>query len=266
MTTELAKAAPPDPITKMVRDQGEKWQQLLPGKLKQNLDRFMILVVKAIKTTPKLMECDKATLLTSIAESAELGLEPNGALGHGWLVPYKGSAKFIVGYKGFIQLAHRCGNIRMRAQVVYEGDAFEYEEGDQPKLRHVPNLDVEHDDGKILYAYAVARYPDGSSDFCVMSRKEIESIKAKSQSAHSDRSPWNTDFAEMAKKCPIRRLAKYLPLQNEEWAKLMEVDNSDYEQNGFGENHPQVRRTIQLTKETAPATTVEEPPEPGANG
>jgi recombination protein RecT len=270
---KVATAQPPakvDPIKEFIFKQQDNFKNFLPPGLRsdEKIKRILVLAVKAIKGCPKLWESDKTTLLTSIADAAELGLEPNGVLGHGWLIPYKGAVKFIIGYKGFIQLAHRCGGIRIRAQVVYEGDYFVYREGDEPKLEHTPNLDNEQSDDKISYAYAVARYPDGSSDFCVMTRKQILAIRDKSMSAKSDSSPWNTNFSEMAKKCPIRRLAKYLPLQNEEWSKLLEKDNTDYE-NGHAQTPQLVAARVIDTGASDPFTSAprpEETREPGQEG
>lgn len=255
-----------DPIKELVERHQDTWQKLLPPGLRNNLGRFMVLVTKAIKAVPKLWDSDKTTLLTAIAEAAELGLEPNGVLGHGWLVPYKGQVKFIPGFKGFIQLAHRCGGIKMWAEVVRDGDHFIYQLGDSPKLEHRPNPDADESDSAIRYVYAVAKFPDGTTQFCVMSRRQVDGIMAKSQSASSDRSPWKTHYSEMARKCPIRRLAKFLPLQNEEWAKLIETDNRDYEDRIIdAEEVPHVRRRRSLelnrkVEEQAPEPPAVNPP------
>jgi recombination protein RecT len=59
----------------------------------------------------------------------------------------------------------------------------------------------------------VAKLKDGGVQFDVMSRAEVESIRARSKSA--DNGPWVTDFAAMAVKTVVRRLFKFLPVSIE---------------------------------------------------
>lgn len=200
---------------------------LPPG---MNVDRFMTLVIRACSQVPKLLSASKVSLLTAVSQAAELGLEPNGSLGHGWLLPYKDQVQFIPGYRGFIQLAVRSGEVsNITADVVYSADLFTVEKGANPVLRHVPDLEFEQTDEEIRFAYAVAKLRDSNTIFEVVSRKKIDRIMATSKSARSDYSPWQTHYAEMAKKTAVRALAKYLPLQNASWAKMLEIDNEDLE-------------------------------------
>ena len=161
-----------------------------------------------------------------------------GALGEGYLVVYNNKikvngvekwvkqAQFIPGYRGLITLARRSGEIStLYAEAVYKGDVFNVELGLEEKLEHKPNYDSEErDDPKHLaFAYAVAKFKDGSFQFVVMSRKQIDKIRARSKSAKSG--PWVTDFEEMSKKTTIRRLSKALPL-TVELAKAVELQGA----------------------------------------
>jgi recombinational DNA repair protein RecT len=74
-----------------------------------------------------------------------------------------------------------------------------------------PSLDEAR--GDLIGAYAVAtRLTDGRKFLDVMSRGEIEEIRAKSPSARFDWSPWNSSTSEMYRKTPAKRLFKQLPL------------------------------------------------------
>jgi len=200
-----------------------------------NIQRFIVLVMSACKRTPALANCDRFSLLNAIKEAAELGLEPNGPLGHGWILPYGQEAKFIPGYRGFIQLAIEEGGYQIWAKAVYRDEVFEVEEGTDPKIIHRPRYDIPRVDENLIMVYAVARpLQGGTPQFAIMSRNEVGRIQERSKSAQSAHSPWKTDFAEMAKKCPVRQLMKFLSLKGAKVSRLLEVDNSDYDLNRNG--------------------------------
>ena len=104
--------------------------------------------------------------------------------------------------------------------MVREKDVFDYEYGLQPRLVHKPSTEL--DPGNYTGAYAVIFYRDGSTQFDYMSIAEIEAIRARSSSPNAG--PWVTDYPEMCKKTPLRRLAKLAPLSVEIATKLDEID------------------------------------------
>jgi recombinational DNA repair protein RecT len=73
--------------------------------------------------------------------------------------------------------------------------------------------DKEADRGELRFVYAVAKLKDGGTQFDVMSKVEIDKIRARSKAGNFG--PWKTDYDEMAKKTVIRRLFKYLPVSVE---------------------------------------------------
>ena len=152
-------------------------------------------------------------------QCAQLGLEPGGALGHAYLLPFENRKKgvtevqFIVGYRGMIDLARRSGQIlSLEARAVYAADKFHVALGLNPDLTHEPAWEAD-DRGPLRFVYAVAKLKDGGTQFEVMSRAEIERVRAKSRAGQSG--PWVDHFEEMAKKTVIRRLFKYLPVSIE---------------------------------------------------
>ena len=58
-------------------------------------ERMMRLMANAIRTTPKLGECDPMSLLGGLMTCAGLGLEPNTIMGHAYLIPFKNNRKNI---------------------------------------------------------------------------------------------------------------------------------------------------------------------------
>jgi len=190
-------------------------------------ERMIRIAYTAVQRSPKLLECSPESVVKSVIEASELGLEPSGILGHAYLVPYwnaktrKLEAQLQVGYRGFIELAGRSKRVRnITASVVYDCDVFLYELGLQQKLTHVPKLN-RNDDAKPVAAYAIAFFVDGGNQFVVLDLREIErrmecssQVQAK-KAGKLKETTWDTDWEAMARKTAIRALATYLPLSPE---------------------------------------------------
>lgn len=156
--------------------------------------------------------------LASLLDAARLGLEPGTE--QYYLTPRKVKGQLeilgIVGYQGLIELMYRAGAISsVVAECVYSGDRFEYRPGIDERPVH--EIDWDADDRgtlRLVYAYAVMK--DGAtSKVIVLNRAAITTIKAKSQGADSDYSPWRTNEPAMWLKSAVRQLAKWVPTSAE---------------------------------------------------
>lgn len=181
-------------------------------------ERFTRMVLSALSATPKLAECSPQSFLAAMMTAAQLGVEPNTALGQAYLLPYRNHGKmecqFQLGYKGLIDLAYRSGEVSViQAHTVYENDVFEYELGMDPKLRHVP---AKADRGEAVAYYAMFKTKDGGYGFEVMSVDDVQRHAQRySKSYGSGSSPWRSNFDEMAKKTVLKRALKYAPLKSD---------------------------------------------------
>lgn len=181
-------------------------------------ERFTRMVLSALSSTPKLAECSPQSFLAAMMTAAQLGVEPNTALGQAYLLPYRNhgqmECQFQLGYKGLIDLAYRSGEVSViQAHTVYENDVFEYELGMDPKLRHVP---AKADRGEAVAYYAMFKTKDGGYGFEVMSVDDVQRHAQRySKSYGSGSSPWRSNFDEMAKKTVIKRALKYAPLKSD---------------------------------------------------
>jgi recombination protein RecT len=182
-------------------------------------ERLLRIALTEVRRNPKLGKCSAPSLLGAIFTCAQLGLEPGGALGHCFLIPYGDECQFQIGYKGMIDLARRSGKIlSLSARVVYQNDRFDYSYGLEEDLRHQP---ANGERGELTHAYAVARLKDGGVQFEVMDRVELEEVRDGSQGYQTARkykrtdTPWISSFDEMCRKTVIRRLFKYLPVSVE---------------------------------------------------
>jgi len=120
--------------------------------------------------------------------------------------------QFQLGYKGLLDLVYRSGDVSsIQAQVVYEGDEFDYSFGLEPTLRHVP---AKRDRGEATHVYAVFKTKDGGYGFEVMSMEDVKA-HARRYSKSFGSGPWQTNFEEMAKKTVLKRCLKYAPMKTE---------------------------------------------------
>lgn len=190
-----------------------RFRQIVPEHLTpERLIRICLLAT----SNEKLAKADPNTLLGAFLVLGSLGLEPNTTLGHAYLLPFwngkdkKTDVQLIIGYKGYIDLARRSGQlVSIHADVVRASDRFSYEYGTNEHLIHCPSFT--DDQSKPLCAYAYARVTGGQA-FEVMPWAKVMAVRNSSAGYKSGYSPWMTHEDEMAKKTAIRRLAKVLPL------------------------------------------------------
>jgi len=225
-------------LAHLLTDPKIKQQMQLALPKHMTADRLARIALTEIRKIPKLAQCDQTSFLGAIMQVAALGLEPGGALGHAYLIPFDKNTKdssgnwnkrtevqLIIGYRGMIDLARRSGQIvSLSARIVYAKDKFSYAYGMEETLEHVPYEGV--DPGEMTHVYAVAKLVGGGVQFEVMSRAKVEAVRDGSQGYKSAvegakkynkeaSSPWISHFDEMAKKTVIRQLFKYLPVSIE---------------------------------------------------
>lgn len=194
-------------------------------------ERMTRIALTELRKTPKLQECDPMSFIAAIMQASQLGLEP-GIMGSCYLIPFynnklgKYECTFMPGYRGFLDLARRSGQIvSLVARAVYENDEFSYEFGLKEDIKHKPCMDNK---GSLIAVYAVALLKDGGHQFDVMSKSEVDTIRATSKS--KDSGPWVSHYEEMAKKTVLRRLFKWLPC-SVEMQKAVSLD--EQQENGM---------------------------------
>lgn len=214
-----------DTVQKLLFNNMAKQQLATVAAKHMDPSRMMRVVANAIRTTPKLQECDPMSFLGAMMTCSSLGIEPNTTMGHAYLVPFENKRRnifevqLIVGYKGFIDLAYRSGKISsIHAGIHYSDDElWEYENGTEARLRHCEGPQ----EGKKLHAYAIARFKDGGHAYVVLPWHHVMKIRNGSQGYKSaikfgkKDTPWITHEDQMASKTAIRALAKYLPMSAE---------------------------------------------------
>lgn len=173
-------------------------------------DRFRRVAETAILNNPDLVQANKRSLVTACIKAAQDGLMPDGR--DAALVVFKGQAQYMPMIAGILKKARNSGELAsVAAHVVYEADDFDYELGDDERIRHKPALSV--DRGKAKAVYAIAKTKDGAIYREVMSVQEVEAIRRVSRAANAG--PWSQWWGEMARKSVLRRLSKRLPMSTD---------------------------------------------------
>ena len=203
---------------------------LLPKTL--SYDKFEAMVIAAVGSNPKLLECDRASLLKACIQASELGLSLNPTLGEGDILQVWDNrsksyhAQFRPRYMGLMKLARQSGMIaKIEAEIVRENDEFLIQKGDEPRLEHRIKLGNR---GDKIGAYCVWTLKDGTKQFEVMDREQIIAIRERSSAKTKDGrvvGPWATDEDEMWRKTVVRRASKYMPRSTDAFANAVTLDN-----------------------------------------
>ncbi len=221
---------------KALRDQLDAMRPQFEAALHGGLikpERFVRVVMTAVNQNPDLLTADRRSFFNACLQCAQDGLVPDKR--EAALVTFNTKEKqggkeywiekvqYMPMYQGLMKKARSSGELaKWFARAVYEKDKFDVELGDDEHIKHKPYMGPD-DPGPVIAAYSIAKLKDGEVQREVMTRRQIERIKARSKTGGKDKGPWATDFDEMAKKTVIRRASKQLPLS----PALMEIITRD---------------------------------------
>lgn len=194
-------------------------------------EKLLKVALNAYSRTPELWECSTDSVYSCIQQAGSLGLEVNGPLGHAYLVARWNKvingkeATLMIGYKGYLELARRGGEVdHVDVRVVYEGDVFEVlEDENGTHLTHKPSI-TRRADAAIRAAYSRVRLKSGTTSLNMMIAADIERRKDKGN-AKSDM--WTIWPEEGAKKTVFRNHFKWLPIRADDLERLAAVEGDD---------------------------------------
>ncbi len=262
-----------------------------------NPERMLRLCTNAVRKTPKLAQCEPASVLGAMMASAALGLEPNTVQQQAFLIPYKRRAfvdgrwsdvlecQFQIGYRGFVTLIYRSPLVaRLTAGSVRVGDHFAHREGSKSFLEYEIGLDgrgalraafshVEMREGRgesavVLPADEVMKIRGRSETYRsavrAIEQAENEKARQKAEAALAE-SPWILWEDEMATKSAIKRHAKLLPVASSDLLlAAAEIDSSGdagrLDLRSFTD--PDFARSVILDEAPVPTLEHAEPPPP----
>jgi len=198
------------------------------NSLKENSGAFIASIIDLYGSDSSLQQCDPNAVVMECLKAATLKLPINKQLGFAYVVPYKGTPQFQLGYKGYIQLAMRTGQYRyLNAGIVYEGMEVE-----RDILTGKTTIIGEATSDKAQGYFAYMELLNGFSKTLYMTVEEVEGhAKRYSPSYNYKTSAWKTNFDEMATKTVIRNLLSKYGIMSTDMIVAFTSDIEDTEAN-----------------------------------
>ena len=192
--------------------ESENIKQKFNEVLDKGAPAFVTSLLSLVKSTPQLAAADPKTVISAAMTAATLKLPINPNLGFAYIVPYKDTATFQMGYKGYIQLAMRTGQYKtINASVVYEGQIEDVDFVTGEIIRGKKKSD------KVVGYVAYFELINGFSKMVYMSHEDMmRHALTYSQAYKYDKkngkksSVWTTNFEAMGLKTVLKQLiSKY---------------------------------------------------------
>ena len=190
-------------------------------KLKETTDRNGKCVLNT---------CSQASIANCLMEMVTKGLNMQKA--QCYPVAYGGKLQCQISYHGWKAMAHRYGAKTIDAEVIYEGDTFQYhlENGRKILDKHeqdFANIDVD----KIKGAYCVITLDDGSCYIEVMNINQIKTAWKKGF-GYKENSGTHKEFTDMmAKKTVTSRACRQIVQQYGDSAVVASIEKDDNREN-----------------------------------
>lgn len=181
---------------------------------------FTSSLISAVSTNPALQECDGMSIISAALLGESLNLSPSPQLGHYYMVPFKDNkagiskATFVLGWKGYYQLALRSGQYRnIDAVAIKEGELDEYDPITGEIKIHAISDPMERENAKTIGYYAWFELINGFKKAMYWPKEKMEAHALKYSKGYAAKKGytfWEKDFDAMALKTMYRQLiSKY---------------------------------------------------------
>ena len=182
----------------------------------KNGDRFISSLLSAVQANPGLQTCTNSSLVSAAMLGQSLNLSPSPQLGQYYMVPFSDRkngrtvAQFILGYKGYVQLALRSGQYKkLNVLAIKEGELVKYD----PLNEEIEVNLIEDEAGRektpTVGYFAMFEYLNGFRKTMYWSKAKMEAHAekySKGYAAHKGYTFWEKDFDSMAYKTMLRQL------------------------------------------------------------
>ena len=186
----------------------------------KNGTRFISSIVSAVNNNKELQTCSNSSILSAALLGESLNLSPSPQLGQYYLVPFKDKnkgttlAQFVLGYKGYLQLAIRSGQYKkINVLAIKEGELVRYDPLNEEIEVNLIDDEEEREKAPTIGYYAMFEYTNGFKKAMYWSKAKMEAhaIKYSAGYAADKRKGnqytfWSKDFDGMAYKTMLRQL------------------------------------------------------------
>lgn len=240
------------------------YQDLIHNTLKDpaRANRFIASITSAVAVNAQLQTCEASTIIGGALLGESLNLSPSPQLGQYYLVPFKQKAKFdrngnmlspetvkaqfVLGYKGYIQLALRSGQYAdLDCMEVHEGEYLGKDpQTAKPRFQFIEDDDI-RDATPVVGYMAYFEYLNGfrktiywskekmmnhadtySPAFSRKAYERIQNGEIPDKDMWKYSSFWYKDFDGMARKTLLRQLISKWGIMSTEMQQALTGDSS----------------------------------------
>jgi recombination protein RecT len=246
--------------------QSDAYKKLIESTLgdAKRSQRFVAAISSAVATNPALQECEAGSILSSALLGEVLNLSPSPQLGQYYMVPFKRKenrnkgiteatlAQFILGYKGYIQLAIRSGfYLKINVLDIKKGELVRFNPLMEEITVNLIDDELERENSETTGYYAMFEYLNGfrkemywskekmlshADKYSVAFKKADYERIQKGQVQSSDMwkysSFWYKDFDQMAFKTMLRQLISKWGVMSTEMTEAFTKDGAEIKANG----------------------------------
>ncbi|MGX7075369.1 recombinase RecT [Globicatella sanguinis] len=214
-----------------------KFKQILKDKSAQ----FTSSLITLVNNDAYLADSQPMSIIAGAMQAAQLDLPLEKQFGFAYLVPFyeKGvkKAQFILGYKGYIQLAQRSGQYKhINVGTVYEGQLKSW----NPLTEElVIDFDAQESDVAIGY-FGYFELLNGFQKTVYWTKEQMERHRIRNNKARDKQklsNVWASDYDAMAQKTVLRNLLNKWGILSIEYQKAVVNDEQvleDFDEQGNG--------------------------------
>ncbi|WP_240414992.1 recombinase RecT [Paenibacillus periandrae] len=221
MSIAIVKKETVDVVSAKVRQFQERGEIHFPANYSpENAIKSAWLMLQNVQTKdfkPALEVCTRDSIANALLDMVVQGLNP--AKKQGYFIVYGKLLTFQRSYFGTMAVTKQVTQAEdIDAQVIYDGDEFEFEivKGRKKIITHKSSFS-NIDDSKIIGAYCSIFWPDGREYTEIMTMAEIKKSWKKSKMSPDKEGSTHNEFpSEMAKRTVINRACKaYMNTSND---------------------------------------------------
>lgn len=198
--------------------QTEGYQKLINNTLgdPEQSRLFIANISSAVASNPALQDCTPKSILSGALLGNALKLSPSPQLGQIYLVPFNNrkegtkEAQFILGYKGYLQLAQRSGQYKkINVVAIKKGELVSYDVLTEEIEVNLIEDNTKREATATIGYYAMFEYLNGYQKTIYWSKEKMEAHAQKYSAGYKTKkgdTPWEKDFDSMAFKTMLRQL------------------------------------------------------------
>lgn len=217
------------------------------------IPKFMSSIISVVSTNPDLEECDYGTILSAALCGYALKLPPSPQIGRFYMVPFNDTkhgrkvATFILGYKGYIQLAKNSGYYKQIVVVeVKKGEFIKWDPFTETFSGRYIEDPIKRDASETVGYFAYIEEHSGfvkrmywPKEKMIAHAVKYSKAYAKDKKKGTSFSFWSTNFDDMAKKTMLRQIISKWGSMSTDMQRAYIADSSVVDLNGEPEYYPE---------------------------